>query len=53
MVPKGKYVTLDHKTILTRQSFIIEIYSFPLMCGLSGMQLFENLESDGAKTSKY
>ncbi len=40
--------------------FIIEIYkiSFPLMYGLieqylAEIQLFENLESEGAKKSKY
>ncbi len=62
------YVTLDHKTSLKCQFFNIEIYTFSeswineisiyvwfVMIGqyLADIQLFENLESEGAIKSKY
>ncbi len=61
-------MTLDHKTSHTCQFFEIEIYTLPeswinklsidvwfVMIGqyLAETQLFENLESEGAKKSKY
>ncbi len=57
------YVTLDHKTSLKGQFFKIEIYTssesqineFFVMIAqyLAEIQLFVNLESEGAKKSKY
>ncbi len=60
------YVTLDHKTSHKCQFFEIEIYTsseswinkLSIDYGLLGqylaeIQLFENLESEGAKKSKY
>ncbi len=56
------YVTLDHKTSHKGKFFKIEIYTLMLsidvwfvMTGqyLAKIQLFENLESEGAKKSKY
>ncbi len=63
-----KYVTLDHKTSHKGQFVEIEIYTsseswinklsidvwFVMIVEyLAEMQLFENLESEGAKKSKY
>ncbi len=52
-------VTLDHKTSHKGQSFEIEIYTYSIgvwfvMIGqYLAEQLFQNLESEGAKKSKY
>ncbi len=62
------FVTLDHKTSHKGQFFEIEIYTSSERCinklsidvwfvrigqYLAEIQLFENLESEGAKKSKY
>ncbi len=62
-VSSSIYVTLDHKTSHKGQFWEIEIYTsserlyfyFFVMIGqyLAEIQLFENLESEGAKKSKY
>ncbi len=64
----SKYVTLDHKTSLKCQFFEIEIYTSSeswtnkhsidvwfvrIGSYLAEIQLFENLEFEGAKKSKY
>ncbi len=55
------YVIIDHKTshkgLFFKLRFIHHLINFPLMCGLLGqylaeIQLFENLESEGAKLRK-
>ncbi len=66
--PTFTYVTLDHKTSHKGQFFEIEMYASSeswinnisidvwfVMIGqyLAEIQLFENLESEGAKKSKY
>ncbi len=48
------YVTLDHKTSHKDHSFLNrDVWFARIGRYLAEMQLFENLESEGAKKSKY